>query len=88
MIKFLIKKYWNNSPNIKFIIGLLIFVVFGELCNQLVCVAPFITSMLSVCNAIETVCLVRLCLNENFPFAPKIMALSFFQAMVHNKLSS
>ncbi len=48
------------------------FLDLGNLCTQLACVASFITSKLPCSRISETVCLVCLCLNENFRSAPKL----------------
>src|SRR5215212_1478357 len=48
------------------------FLDLGKLCNQLLCVVPFITSKLPCSSTSDTVCLVCLCLNENFRSAPKL----------------
>ncbi len=48
------------------------FLDLGKLCNQLLCVAPFIISKLPCSSTSDTVCLVCLCLNENFRSAPKL----------------
>jgi hypothetical protein len=44
----------------------------GKLCSQYACVASFIISKLPCSSTDEIVCLVCLCLNENFRSAPKL----------------
>ena len=56
---------------VKLILGWYIFEV-GKLCSQFICVLSFIKSKLPCSRVIETVCLVCLCLNENFLSAPKL----------------
>src|SRR4029453_61355 len=48
------------------------FLDLGKLCNQFLCVSCFITSKLPCSSTSETICLVCLCLNENFRSAPKL----------------
>jgi hypothetical protein len=48
------------------------FLDLGRLCNQLLCVPPFIISKLPCSSTSDTDCLVCLCLKENFRSAPKL----------------
>ena len=57
---------------VKFILGRVIFLDLGKLCSQYACVASFIISKLPCSSTDEIVCLVCLCLNENFRSAPKL----------------
>jgi len=52
--------------------GPVIFLDFGKLCSQFVCVSSFIIGKLPCSSTTEMVCLVCLCLNENFCSAPKV----------------
>ena len=49
-----------------------IFLDLGKQCSQFVCVSSFIISKLPYSSTSEIVCLVFLCLNENFRSAPKL----------------
>ena len=74
-MNYFFETYYDGScivRKVKFILGWVMFLDLGKLCNQFLCVASFIISKLPSSSTSETICLVCLCLNENFRSAPKL----------------
>src|SRR5690606_27397648 len=76
--------YSSIVLNVRFTLGVVIFLLGGNRCSQCVCVVPFITNKLPCSKSNSTFSLVCLCLKANFLSAPKLnepIAPSFFKSV-------